>query len=156
MAGKLRDEIKQQKAFRSAEEEAFLNLLRTADTLMQGIATVLKPAKLSPAQYNALRILRGAGAGGLGCRAIAERMITRDPDITRLLDRLESRKLVTRSRGRIDRRVVTTRVTAAGLRLLGRLDAAVDQVHKAQLGHMDDNQLVAIIDLLEKARQKKM
>ena len=98
MARPLQDEIRQRKPFDSLEEEAVLNVLRTADVLLQRLTTVLKPFKLSHSQYNVLRILRGAGPEGLACREIGERMITRDPDITRLLDRLEARGLLTRTR----------------------------------------------------------
>ena len=108
------------------EQEAFLAVLRTADALMGDLADLLKPHGLSPTQYNALRILRGAGAGccdgghhdpaakGIACREIGDRMITRDPDLTRLLDRLEARGLIARARDSSDRRVVTTRITASG------------------------------------------
>ena len=123
--GRLRKEIKQTKPFGSIEEEAFLGLQRTADALMRGMVEVLKPSGLSPTQYNILRILRGAGDDGLSCREVGERMISRDPDMTRLLDRLEARQLVARERGRRDRRVITTRITAEGRELLKRLDASV-------------------------------
>src|SRR5262245_24239738 len=96
MVGQLRTEILQQQPFDSLEQEALLNLLRTADVCMQRITAVLKPFKLSHSQYNVLRILRGAGPDGLPCQEVAERMISRDPDITRLLDRLEARGLVKR------------------------------------------------------------
>lgn len=99
----MRREIRQRKPFRRAEDEAFVNIQRMADALMQGVAAALKPMGLSPTQYNVLRILRGAEPNGLACREIADRMITRDPDITRLLDRLEDRALVARSRDRADR-----------------------------------------------------
>src|SRR5919108_1101542 len=106
MARRLRMEIHQTKPFASLEEEAFLNLQRTADALLHGLEAALKPAGLSPSQYNVLRILRGAEAEGLACREVGERMVTRDPDITRLLDRLEARGLVMRARDREDRRVI--------------------------------------------------
>jgi DNA-binding MarR family transcriptional regulator len=119
MAGRLRDDIKQRGPFESWEQSALLNVLRTADALMQGIAAVLKPFKLSHSQYNLLRILRGAGAEGLACREIAERMITRDPGITRLLDRLEGQGLVTRTRDEKDRRLVVHHIGG-----IARLSAA--------------------------------
>src|ERR1700688_3356045 len=105
----------------SLEEAAFLDLLRTTDMLSRGLGTILKPEDLSSTQYNVLRILRGAPEG-LPCGEIAKRMITRDPDITRLLDRLEKRGLISRSREIKDRRTVTARITPAGLKLLGSLD----------------------------------
>jgi len=154
MAGRLRSEIRRSKPFAGAELEAFLNLQRTADALARGLAEALKPAGLSGPQYNILRILRGAGAGGCVCRELGERMVTRDPDITRLLDRLEARDLVARERGREDRRVVKTRVTEKGLRLLESLDAPVADLHRRLLGHLGARRLRALIELLEVARER--
>jgi len=154
MTGRARREIRQRKPFRRIEDEAFVNLQRTADALLQGVAAALKPVGLSPAQYNVLRILRGAGPDGLACRQIGERMITRDPDITRLLDRLEVRGLVTRNRDRADRRVITTRITEKGLRLLKDLDGPIEHLHVEQLGHLGDQRLRSLIELLEVARAK--
>jgi DNA-binding MarR family transcriptional regulator len=102
MASRLQTEIRQTKPFKSLEEEAFLNLQRTAGVLMHGLEAGLKPAGLSASQYNVLRILRGTGAEGLACGDIAPRMVSWDPDITRLLDRLEARGLVKRTRDRAD------------------------------------------------------
>ena len=154
MTGRIRKEIRQKKSFRRVEDEAFVNLLRTADALMQGVAATLKPAGLSPAQYNVLRILRGAGAHGLACREIGERMIAKDPDITRLLDRLEERDLISRSRDRADRRVITTRITDTGLRILKELDKPIEELHVKQLGHLGDQRLRSLVDLLEAARAR--
>jgi DNA-binding MarR family transcriptional regulator len=154
MAGRLQTEIKQGIPFASLEQEALLNLLRTADAFLQRLTDVLKPFKLSHSQYNVLRILRGAGVGGLACREIAERMITRDPDITRLLDRLEARGLVTRSREEKDRRVILARITPAGLRILEELDGPMDEVDRRQLGHLGEEQLRSVIRLLELAREQ--
>src|SRR5688572_11825070 len=111
MARDLQSEIKQRKPFQLREEELFLNIVRTADLLARKGSELFKDADLSPNQYNVLRILRGAGAEGLACGEVGERMVTRDPDITRLLDRLEKRDLVRRSREKGDRRVVTARIT---------------------------------------------
>ena len=112
------------------EEAAFLDLLRTCDLLSRGPGQVLKTEDLSATQYNVLRILRGAPEG-LPCGEIGSRMITRDPDITRLLDRLEKRELIARSRETKDRRMVMARITPEGLKLLARLDAPVQQSHQA-------------------------
>jgi len=139
---------------RSLEADAYLDLQRTADVLTRAVSECLGPDDLSPAQYNVLRILRGAGPGGLACGEIAERMLTRDPDVTRLLDRLEERRLVARTRERRDRRVVRTRVTASGLRLLARLDEPITRMHAAQLGHIGPAKLRALIRLLALARSK--
>jgi DNA-binding MarR family transcriptional regulator len=152
MRKRLRDEIKQQKPFESLEQEALLNVLHTADMLMQRIAAVLKPFKLSHSQYNVLRILRGAGPEGLACQEVAERMIARDPDITRLLDRLEARGLVTRTRDQKDRRVVTVRITPEGLRLLEALDQPIAEVDRQPLQHLGEQRLRALIQLLELTR----
>ena len=137
----------------SPEEAAFLDLLRTADLLGRGIVAVLKAENLSPTQYNVLRILRGAPEG-ISCGEIAERMITRDPDITRLLDRLEKRRLISRSREAKDRRTVLSRIAPAGLVLLGRLDAPVRQAHRHQLGHLGAGKLRKLMQLLQAARRE--
>ncbi len=156
MAGKLQDEIRKRKGFDSLEQEAFLNLLRTVEKLSEGVSEVLKASGLSSTQYNALRILRGAGAccgeTGIACREVADRMVTRDPDITRLFDRLESRGLITRTRNKEDRRVVKTAITDEGLKVLKQLDAPVMELHKRQLGKMGERKLKAMIELLEEAR----
>jgi len=154
MVEKVQAEIKRKKPFRGREEEAFVNLLRTADALLQGVAETLKPLGLSPTQYNVLRILRGAKAKGLSCREIGERMITRDPDVTRLLDRLEDRGLAARTRSREDRRVITTHITDHGLQILGKLEEPIGDLHTRQLGHLKARQLCTLIELLEQTRNK--
>lgn len=135
------------------EEAAFLDLLRTCDLLSRGPAEVLKTEDLSATQYNVLRILRGAPQG-LPCGEIGSRMITRDPDITRLLDRLEKRELISRCRETKDRRMVMARITAEGLKLLGRLDAPVRETHRKQLGHLGRERLQALTELLRVSRDK--
>src|ERR1700730_5162962 len=112
----------------SPEEALFLDLLRTSDMLSRRPAQVLKAEELSSNQYNVLRILRGA-PDGLACGEIANRMITRDPDITRLLDRLEKRSLISRCRETRDRRTVLASITPEGLNLLARLDEPVQAAH---------------------------
>ncbi len=154
MSAKLREEIKQTKPFAGAEQEAFLNLQRTADVLLRGLEVVLKPAGLTQSQYNVLRILRGAGREGLLCREVSDRMITRDPDMTRLLDRLESRGLVTRSRDRQDRRSIAVRISEEGKRLLSGLDEPVAELHRRQLSHLGGQKLRTLIGLLEGARER--
>jgi DNA-binding MarR family transcriptional regulator len=152
---RLRKEIQQSKPFASLEEEAYLSLQRTADSLMRGMSEVLKPSRLSPTQYNVLRILRGAGEQGLACRDIGARMITRDPDITRLLDRLEARGLVSRGRDRADRRVITTRITAEGRDLLKRLDAATLDFPRRRMGHLGTERLRSLTRLLDLLRTEE-
>jgi DNA-binding MarR family transcriptional regulator len=152
--GKLASDIKQTKPFRNLEEEAFLNLLRTTDALLASETTVLNRFDLSQAQYNVLRILRGAGPEGLPCGEIGNRMITRDPDITRLLDRLEKRGLAQRSRESRDRRVVTAKIAPPGLDLLEQVDPEIHQLHRNSLGHLGQKDLRTFIELLERAREK--
>jgi len=135
------------------EEAAFLELLRTTDMLSRRLAQVLKPDELSANQYNVLRILRGAPEG-LSCGEIANRMITRDPDITRLLDRLEKRGLISRCRETRDRRTVLTRITSGGLQLLARLDEPVQEAHRKQLGHLGRQRLRQMTELLLMCRSQ--
>ncbi len=136
------------------EEAAFLDLLRTTDMLSRGLIQVLKTEDLSATQYNVLRILRGAPEG-LACGEIASRMITRDPDITRLLDRLEKRGLISRCRETKDRRTVMARITPEGLKLLARLDEPVQAAHRKQLGHLGRERLRALAELLRVCAQPK-
>lgn len=153
MTGKLAKEIRQTKPFGSPAEEAILNLHRTASVLAQLFAETLKPHGLTEVQYNALRILRGAGRAGLSCQEIADRMITHDPDITRLVDRLANRSLVERARSEEDRRVVVTRITPAGLKMLSTIDEAARSLPQQALGHLGEKKLRTLIDLLEEARK---
>ena len=133
------------------EESLFLDLLRTTDMLTRGMIGVLKKEDLSMTQYNVLRILRGAPEG-LPCGEVANRMITRDPDITRLLDRLEKRGLISRARETRDRRMVMARITPQGLKLLGRLDEPVQEAHRKQLGHLGRERLRTLTALLQAAQ----
>ena len=149
---RLGDEIRQTRPFRSLEQEAFLNLQRTAESLTYDLAKALEPYGLTHTQYNALRILRGAGEPGAACSEVAGRMVTRVPDVTRLLDRLETQGRITRARSDADRRVVRARITAAGLALLARLDEPVLELHRRQLGHLGDAELRSLIDALERVR----
>lgn len=135
------------------EEAAFLELARTTDLLSRSLVLVLKNEDLSPTQYNVLRILRGTPEG-LPCGEIASRMITRDPDVTRLLDRLEKRGLIARCRETKDRRMVTSRITPEGLDALARLDLPVEESHRRQLGHLGKDRLGALTELLDAARAK--
>lgn len=130
------------------EDHVFVALLKAADTLSLEAEQLFKPSGLSGTQYNVLRILRGAEPSGLACRAIADRMISHDPDITRLLDRMEKRGLITRERQTDDRRVVKTRITAAGLSALKALDAPVHAMHQRQFEHLSATQLKTLSNLL--------
>ena len=135
------------------EEAAFLELLRTTDMLSRGLIQVLKTEDISATQYNVLRILRGAPEG-LPCGEIASRMITRDPDITRLLDRLEKRGVISRCRETKDRRMVMARITPEGLKVLARLDEPVQAGHRKQLGHLGRERLRALTELLGVSRSQ--
>jgi DNA-binding MarR family transcriptional regulator len=136
------------------EQEAYLSLLRTADALARGAEEVIKPFGLSGTQYNILRILRGAGAQGLCCHEAAERMLTHDPDITRLLDRLERRGLIVRVRASSDRRVITAQIAPEGLRILAKLDKPIEECHRRQFGHLGPRRLARLIELLNSARTR--
>jgi len=152
MSGNLQKEIKQQKPFSTLEQEVVLNVMRTAGSFRKGVSEVLKPFDLTAPQYNILRILRGAPEDGLPCSEVGDRLVSRDPDVTRLLDRLEKRGLVERGRSVSDRRVVNVRITRPGHELVDELDRPMKEVHEVQLGHMKKKHLRALIELLEKAR----
>lgn len=130
------------------EDRAFIALLKAADTLAQQAEQLLKAHGLSGAQYNVLRILRGAGPAGLACSAIGERMISHDPDMTRLLDRMEKRSLITRHRQSDDRRVVKIRITSSGLGILKRLEQPVRELHKHQFRHLPAARVMTLESLL--------
>jgi DNA-binding MarR family transcriptional regulator len=133
------------------EEAAFLEMIRTTDMLSRGLVKLLKTEDVSSTQYNVLRILRGSPAG-LPCGEIANRMITRDPDVTRLLDRLEKRGLISRCRETKDRRTVMARITPEGLKVLARLDDPILAAHRAQLGHLGPKRLGTLTELLRICR----
>lgn len=152
MAGKLKREIKQKRPFSSVHEEVVLSLVRTADEVLAPLTAVLREADLSLSQYNILRVVRGAGDEGLPCGEISERMVRRDPDVTRLLDRLEARELISRSRGTVDRRVVLASITDRGRQLLAELDEPIRQTTKDTLAHMKRERLELLRELLDEAR----
>ncbi len=150
----LQQEIKQTKPFEGFGEEAFLNLQRTTDFLLRKLCDILKPFEITPPQYNVLRILRGAGETGLINREIGERMLTFVPDVTRMLDRMEARKLICRERGVTDRRLVTAYITAEGLQLLANLDEVLHNFHENSFAVCSENELSKLIEMLEKLRCK--
>lgn len=137
------------------EERLFLAVLKTADALGQEAEQLTKSIGLTATQYNVLRILRGAGPDGLPCRGIGERMISRDPDMTRLLDRMEKGGLITRARQKDDRRVVKTQITEAGLNLLQKLDQPMRDLHKKQFEHMPVAQLKTLAELLDALKNRE-
>src|SRR5712671_1601874 len=138
-----------------SQDRAFIALQRAADKLSQQAEQVLKSSGLTGAQYNVLRILRGAEPDGLACRSIGERMISHDPDMTRLLDRMEKRDLITRQRQTDDRRVVKTRITGGGLELLKQLDHPIRELHKKQFAHMGNARVKELTDLLEEIGEQR-
>lgn len=141
--------IRQTRPFSGVEHEVFLAIQRAAADLTQETVALLRPHGVSFAQYNILRILRGGGGDGLACGEIADRLLTRDPDMTRLLDRMQRQGLVTRERASHDRRVVTTRITAEGRHLLSQLDAPMAALHRQQFAHMAPSRLDDLASLLD-------
>jgi DNA-binding MarR family transcriptional regulator len=152
MPATLRDEIRQRKPFKSIYEEAALNIVRTAALLSADFEQIFKPHGLTGTQYNVLRILRGADEAGLCRNDVRDRLLTRMPDATRLLDRMEKAGLISRSREQDDRRLVTTRLTKKGRQLVDDLDPIVARQHRERLGHMSDKQLATLNSLLTQAR----
>jgi DNA-binding MarR family transcriptional regulator len=153
MPGRLARDIKQSKPFSSPILEVYFNLLRSTDELTRSTVPLLKPYDLSEAQYNVLRILRGAGDDGLPCSEIGARLLTHDPDVTRLVDRLERRDLVVRTREQRDRRVVTVRISTAGLALLEECDldrkvVATLAPRFAKLSPEDHQSLIHLLELI--------
>lgn len=152
MAGKIQTEIRVSRAEMDPEVEAFLNIQRTAELHIGQLTQLLRPHGLSHAQYNVLRILRGAGPAGLPCGEIANRMISRDPDITRLIDRMEQRGWVARTRSSEDRRVVTVSALPSALEILDALDGPVNALHKSQFALLDSARIATLVALLEELR----
>jgi DNA-binding MarR family transcriptional regulator len=151
----LRQAIKQRKPFQSLEQEVFLEVLRTGNALVQDLVELLKPYGLTQPQYNVLRILRGAGPAGLPTGEVGDRMVaSREPDITRLLVRMEQAGMVQRRRPAENRRFVNVRITRKGLRVLQALDQPVREMHARQLEHMTKRELELLAGLLERARRE--
>jgi DNA-binding MarR family transcriptional regulator len=153
MASKLQEEIKQTRPFANIEEEALLSIRRTSDRLQHYGQQLFKPHGITPTQYNVLRILRGAGKKGLRCSEIGDRLVSSDPDITRLLGRLQKQKLIKRKHEPKDRRVIYANITAGGVRLLNEIDPLVNDSTKQMFKHMNKEKLATLISLLEEVRQ---
>ena len=153
MSPTLQQDIRQTKPFSSLQQEAFLSVVRTSSALTDMVEDLLKPYGISGTQYNVLRILRGAGDVGLCRNELRDRMLTRMPDMTRLLDRMEEGGLVVRSGERDDRRMVLTRITARGRELLSQLDRPMNDLHRKQLAQLGDDQLRSLVDLLTLVRE---
>lgn len=145
-------EMRQPRPFRSDARAATVALLRTASVVGRAIGRVLEPWGLSVAQYNALRVVRGAGAGGIATLAVRERMIEEGTTITRLLDKLETAGLITRERDFPDRRQVICVATPAGKRLLDEIDPKVDAADEAAVAALDQKQLATFVALLDRVR----
>jgi DNA-binding MarR family transcriptional regulator len=152
MSPSLQHDLKQKKPFRSLQQEAYLSVVRTSTALTDAMEELVKSHGISATQYNVLRILRGSDAEGLCRNALRDRMLTRMPDMTRLLDRMEEAGLVARVREGEDRRMVMTRITAKGRGLLDDLDAPVIALHKKQMAGLTDAQLRSLSDLLTLVR----
>jgi DNA-binding MarR family transcriptional regulator len=150
----LQDEIKQTRPFRTLQQEAQLNVVRTANQLSDSFDQMLKPHGITGTQYNVLRILRGAEPQGLCRNEVSQRLLNRMPDATRLLDRMEDAGLVTRERSETDRRLVTTRITKKGRQIVDDLDEAADEQHEKSLGHLSEAQLHQLIELLTLVRNR--
>ena len=155
MPSQLQVELKQVRPFKSLEEEAHLSIQRTAALLEHAFEAALKPHHITATQYNVLRILRGSEPDGLCRNEVAQRLVRQVPDVTRLLDRLEQAKLIVRQRGGEDRRYVVTKITRSGLHLLGEVQQRIDEIHRRQLGHLDEAQLRKLISLLAAVRERE-
>lgn len=152
MGSDLQHELHKRHPFDLPEQEAYLNLLRSASRLSVEFERLFKTQGLSEPTYNILRILRGAGEAGRMCHELAEHMVAPVPDVTRLIDRLEASGFAARRRCEKDRRVVYVSITDAGREVLSRLDEPVLELHRRQLGHMTTPELRTLSDLLAKAR----
>ena len=153
MSPTLQEDLRQTRPFSSLQQEAYLSVVRTTSALTDRVEDLLKPYGISATQYNVLRILRGAGEGGLCRNELRDRMLTRMPDMTRLLDRMEDAGLVKRSREQEDRRMVLTQITPRGNELLSELDRPMSDLHREQLARLTDEQLRSLIDLLTAIRE---
>jgi DNA-binding MarR family transcriptional regulator len=153
MAQTIDREIRQTKPFRSLQEQLVLNLMLTTRVVEENWAQYLKRAEgISPSQYNILRILRGARPKAARISEISDRMVTRDPDVTRLVDRLIKQGLARRERDSDDRRVVLVEITAAGLALLARLDGPAGEATEAAMAGLKPQQLRTLDTLLNEVR----
>jgi DNA-binding MarR family transcriptional regulator len=150
---RLQDEIKQTKPFARPGDEALLSILRTATVLEHGSNEVLRPHGITLTQFNVLRILRGAGARGLCGREIAERLISRVPDVSRLLDRMEEMGLLGKARDSEDRRHVTARLTAKGRRVLEKATPELTAYGHARMERLSARTTEALIEGLAAVRE---
>jgi len=154
MTPDLRHELRQQKPFGSVQQEAQLSVVRTGSLLTDAFEKMLRPYGITAAQFNVLRILRGAEPDGLCRNELRDRLLTRMPDVTRLLDRMEHARLVERTREGEDRRRVRTRITPKARRLVDRLDDTVAEEHQRRFGHLGKERLRELIQTLSEVREK--
>jgi DNA-binding MarR family transcriptional regulator len=145
------EEIHQTRAFASLEEELLVSLLRTTDVLHERFESIVRPFNISMTQYNVLRILRGAEPTGRTCGEIGERMIAREPDVTRLLERMDKAGLIKRTRDSADRRVVVTRITASGMKLLEQMEPRLREID-GLLKPMGERKIETTLNLLDQVR----
>jgi MarR family transcriptional regulator, organic hydroperoxide resistance regulator len=148
----IQQELRQTRPFASLVQEVVAGLLRTADVVRRLVDDVIEAAGITGQHYNVLRILRGAGKSGLPTLDIAERMIEQTPGITRLIDRLEAKGLVTRERCATDRRQVFCRIAKAGLTLLAKLDDPVNEAGKEAVRTLSRAEVAQLIELLDRTR----
>lgn len=148
----LQEELGLSQPFKLLEQEVYLNLVRTHAVLNDEIAKLFKQHQLSQPLYNVLKVVARAGETGIPSQSIAQYMVARDPDITRLVDRLKKDRLVQRQRDKQDRRVVRIVVTTAGLDAIGNLDPSIEKLHQQQLGHLSQEKLKLLNELLVEAR----
>ena len=146
-------ELKQTKPFASSVQEAVLGIKRTAALLELRLADLLRPYKLTPTQYNVLRILRGAGPAGLPRCEVQGRLVAPVADTTRLLDRLEKMGFVARARGTEDRRVVTSTITPRGLAMLEKVAGPLKELERGEVGTISDARLRMLISILDEVRR---
>lgn len=149
----LQEELQQNKPFRNDTQEAAVALLRTSSVVSRTLSRVVGAGGLTLAQYNVLRILRGAGQPGLPTLAIRDRMIDEGSTVTRLLDKLEKAELVERDRDRPDRRQVLCRITDSGLKVLEDLDEAVESAGYLVMGALSGDERQHLIAILDRIRQ---
>jgi MarR family transcriptional regulator, organic hydroperoxide resistance regulator len=152
MNSRLQVEIKQNRPFRRPEAEAMAGVLRTAAVLDHALGEALKPFGVTVTQYNVLRILRGAGERGLCGRDVGERMISRVPDVPRLLDRMEEMALIHRERDPSDRRHVTARITAQGVRVLEEVTPVLEQIEGERFSLLGPDALQSLVQALDAVR----
>jgi DNA-binding MarR family transcriptional regulator len=150
----LHEELGESQPFQVPEQEAYLNLVRTHALLRDEVSELFKLHYLSQPLYNVLKVVARVGSVGMPSQSIAQYMVARDPDITRLIDRLQKDRLIERERDEQDRRVVRVKVTQTGLDVIQKLDPLIWKLHQQQLGHLSQKKLELLNQLLVEARLK--